>query len=376
VGGGPFVVTDPGVLELLGPDVTVVATVPDGGEVTMVVGRDVDVLGWLGADTYVQITGLTDLQTLATTQVVRTGVSPSPTAPSAESVETTAAGETPDDAADESAGPADPAGSDMWIAEVTGTDSATLRWSHRPGRWSLLAVGVGDGAGAPEVQLTWPRAVSTPWVLPAVIGGGVAFLGGVWLLVVSFRRRAGTASDESAEPEAPSVEPSVESAPSVEPGRDQVPNEPEPSVEPAPSVEPEPEPVPEPVAEPEPSVEPAAALAIQEPPTDTRPFVTVQTETGAIRLRTRREIREMEAALRAKQEVGATSEPQTGSFDEPEPEPAAEPRTIPAIRSRAWRQAWGFDAAAAAAAESANARDDAPPAGTDDDTTPLGGGAG
>jgi hypothetical protein len=65
-GDGTLVVTDPGVLELVGSDVTVVASVPGDGKVTVAVGRDIDVVGWVGIDHYTRVTGLTDWTTLAT----------------------------------------------------------------------------------------------------------------------------------------------------------------------------------------------------------------------------------------------------------------------------------------------------------------------
>ncbi|QAY68729.1 hypothetical protein ET471_00615 [Xylanimonas protaetiae] len=68
-GDGTLVVTDPGVLELIGPDVTVRATVPDGGTVSVAIGRDIDVEGWVGIDHSTQVTGLSDWTTLATSPV-------------------------------------------------------------------------------------------------------------------------------------------------------------------------------------------------------------------------------------------------------------------------------------------------------------------
>ncbi|OLT45534.1 hypothetical protein [Cellulosimicrobium sp. CUA-896] len=40
----------------------------------------------------------------------------------------------------------DPAGSDMWVAEASDAGSVSLRWSDQPGRWQLLAAGVGEEA--------------------------------------------------------------------------------------------------------------------------------------------------------------------------------------------------------------------------------------
>ena len=60
--GGPHtLVTDPGVLELGGDPVTVHVTVPDKGQVTLAIGRDTDVAGWVGTEAHGQVTGLDEL---------------------------------------------------------------------------------------------------------------------------------------------------------------------------------------------------------------------------------------------------------------------------------------------------------------------------
>ena len=173
VGDGTMVVTDPGVLGLVSGDVTVSAKGPEGQPVTLVVGRDVDVLGWIGKDPYSRVTGLEDWDTLG--------------------VEAGAAEETPKgekDAEKSEAAPsgADPAGNDMWVAQTSDDGSATLRWSDRPGRWTLLAAGVGKDAQAPTLELTWPRTVTTPYLWPAVGAGAVLVVLGGLLFVLGTRR--------------------------------------------------------------------------------------------------------------------------------------------------------------------------------------------
>lgn len=172
-GDGTFVVTDPGVLGLVGGDVTVSASVPEGQKVTLAVGRDVDVAGWVGNDPYSRVTGLTDWENLSVT-----------------------AGEPADaeTAAAPKSGP-DPAGSDMWVAEASDENTVTLRWSDRPGRWTLLAAGVGEGAQAPTLELSWPRAVTTPYLWPGVGVGAVLVLGGALLLVLGGRRARARRAD-------------------------------------------------------------------------------------------------------------------------------------------------------------------------------------
>lgn len=170
-GDGTMVVTDPGVLGLVSDDVTVTASVPEGQKVTLVVGRDVDVDGWVGQEPSSRVTGLSDWETLAVEQG----------APEPEGE-----GDEPAEPVEPSG--ADPAGSDMWVAEASDEGGVTLRWSDRPGRWTLLAAGVGDEAQAPSLTFTWPRAVTTPYLWPAVGAGAALVLVGLVLLVLGFRR--------------------------------------------------------------------------------------------------------------------------------------------------------------------------------------------
>ena len=186
-GDGTLVVTEPGVLELVGSDVTVRATAPEGVTVTLAVGRDVDVDAWVGVDHHTRVTGLTDWETLTARAVV-------PDVPeAAEGAEAPVPGTG-----------ADPAGNDMWVAEETGEGTVTLRWDDRPGRWSLVAAGVGEGATAPTLELTWPREVATAWLWPGVVAGAVLLLAGLAVLVAGLlmrprkRPRAARAADSDA----------------------------------------------------------------------------------------------------------------------------------------------------------------------------------
>lgn len=166
-GDGTMVVTEPGVLGLVDDQVTVKATVPEGQKVTLALGSDVDVLGWVGSDPYDSVTGLSSWETLSV----------APGAPA-----TTDDEESAEPAEKPASGP-DPAGSDMWITEVSGEGTVQMRWTEQPGRVVLLAAGVGKGAEAPTLQLTWPRPVNTPYLWPGVLGGGFALILGVFMLL-------------------------------------------------------------------------------------------------------------------------------------------------------------------------------------------------
>jgi len=136
---------------MVNDDVTIRATVPDQEPVTLVVGRDIDVDGWVGDDAAARVTGLADWQSLA---VAQSGSNP-------EAIP-------------------DPAGSDLWVAEASGAGSAEMHWQGTPGRWSVLAVG---GGAQPQLELTWPRTAVNPLRWP-LIGSGIALaaLGGALAL--------------------------------------------------------------------------------------------------------------------------------------------------------------------------------------------------
>lgn len=172
----PLVVTEPGVLEMVASDVTVTATAPDGAPVLLAIGSDVDVTGWVADAAVVQVTGLASWTELAT------------------------------DAVDGEAQVPDPAkhGSDMWVAQATGSGEASLEWSQAEGRWQLLAATDGTSA-APTITLTWPQDVRTPYLVPGLVVGGLLVVAGVILLVLP-RRRGGDddaeAADEATSPPA------------------------------------------------------------------------------------------------------------------------------------------------------------------------------
>ncbi|MCL1900024.1 MAG: hypothetical protein FWG11_05880, partial [Promicromonosporaceae bacterium] len=171
-GAGRFQLTEPGAMALVANNVTVNATRADGGTIVLAVGREADVVGWVGQDPYSLIGGLADWDTLSTTALNPEGAI------------------TADN----------PAGSDLWVAESVADGTATLRWDDRPGRWVLLAASVGDDAPAPVVEFSWRREVTTPLVAPLVIPGGFLIVVGLAWLAFSLRR--GRAVPEPKKPQA------------------------------------------------------------------------------------------------------------------------------------------------------------------------------
>lgn len=179
-------VTDPGVLELIGDPVTVTVRA-DGAPVVVAIGRDTDVRGWIGTDPYVRVTGLADWHTLATT------VSTPDATPSASATPTPTP--TPATGTDEGSEPvraADPTGSDLWVVEVGGDGSASVAWPAQDGRWSLIATSLGDTA--PTLELSWPQTVTTPWLWPGVTLGVLLLAVAAVLLVRLIRSRDGGAA--------------------------------------------------------------------------------------------------------------------------------------------------------------------------------------
>jgi hypothetical protein len=162
--GTTLVTTAPGVLELGGDaPVTVRASADAGTKVVVAVGRDTDVDGWVGTDAHTVVTGLADWHTLTTDDVAATGAPVDPATPAAAP---------------------DPDGSDLWVLQSTGDGAAELTWTPQEGRWTVLVAATGDAAAPPAVELSWPRAVTTPWLLPGVLGGAVLLLLG---LLLAFR---------------------------------------------------------------------------------------------------------------------------------------------------------------------------------------------
>lgn len=205
--GTQLLVADPGVLELAGDPVTVTVEASGDTPVAIAIGRDTDVAGWVGQDAHLRVTGLAAWDQLRTEEVG--GSAPAapaedaaeePENPPAEGAEAApaegdaaAADGAPADgaAADEAAvdpgvPAADPRGSDLWVAEASGDGSATLTWTDEPGRWSLLVASV--GSEPPTLTLSWPRTVTTPWLVPSLAVGGLLLVVGILLAVRQWRR--------------------------------------------------------------------------------------------------------------------------------------------------------------------------------------------
>ncbi|NDR53912.1 hypothetical protein [Actinomyces sp. 565] len=195
-----YVVTEPGVLSLVESDVKVTATAASADQqVFIAVGHAQDVDAWLAADPFISVTGLLDWNTLAseavTTRCPEDAAVPT-SAASASSEDATAAATAAESAVTEGSegctdlenSDADPADSDLWITSKTGTGSATLELDTS-GSDLVVLVATDGASNAPQLSLSWPRHVSTPWLIPGLVLGGMLLLVGVFLFLIDIQMR-------------------------------------------------------------------------------------------------------------------------------------------------------------------------------------------
>lgn len=201
-----YVVTEPGVLGVVDSDVTITATAASSDQpVVIAIGHSADVKAWLATDPYVSVTGLSSWTALASTDVT----SACPTASATPSASTTASASAAASAAASTAASAsatatastddngctaltatgaNPSSSDLWLTSATGTGKATLEIDATDS--DLVALIATDGStAAPQVSLSWPRSVSTPWLIPGLVIGGLLLLIGIFLFLLDIQLR-------------------------------------------------------------------------------------------------------------------------------------------------------------------------------------------
>ena len=146
--------TSPGVLGAVDNKVTITVHDQEERDLVMVMGRAVDVQGWIGQSAALEISGLE----------------------SWEKLETNLTGEQLADAQ-----VVNPDGSDLWTWSKTGRGTVTADFSDVPAQNVLLIVGLGT-SGTPEITFTWQREVNSGWVLPLLLLGALSLIGGsLWL---------------------------------------------------------------------------------------------------------------------------------------------------------------------------------------------------
>ena len=187
----PVLLIEPGVLGLVADEVTLNAQAPnDEAPIVIVSAPTYDVEAWVGPAAVTRVTGLEDWDTLAIE--VTEGEATVP----------------------------DPGGADIWRTETEAVGSYTAIVT--PDRDPVTVMLASDGTqSAPAISLTWPVEVTTPYLIPLLVAGGVLLLAALALLFLGRKpaearaaRKAAKASAESAE--SPDLPPLV-------PGKDGVP---------------------------------------------------------------------------------------------------------------------------------------------------------
>lgn len=161
-------------------------TVSGAESVFLSYGRTGDVEAWLGDSPYVAVGYDAEAEEFTSEVIVPSPVdddTPATPAPAPE------AGATP-----EADAPAvSPAGSDLWLDELTGENTLTTTVDVPEGISVLLA---SDGTEPPpgSIEVAWPLDNSTPWAGPLIAGGALVFLVGIGLVIsgmVAHRRSRG-----------------------------------------------------------------------------------------------------------------------------------------------------------------------------------------
>ncbi|TFD60609.1 hypothetical protein E3T43_01860 [Cryobacterium sp. Hh7] len=150
------------------------------GPIFLAYGRSEDVAAWIGDDAYATV-ALSE-KTGELTSTVTAAVEP----------------DTDDDSSDEpvaadAAEPliVNPAGSDLWLEEISDTDSLTTTQTLPEGI-SVLVASDGVEPAPANIRLSWASDNSTPWAGPLLAGGALLLLFGLvlYLLALLHLRRS------------------------------------------------------------------------------------------------------------------------------------------------------------------------------------------
>jgi hypothetical protein len=138
------------------------------GTVFLAYGRTADIRAWLGDSEYTAVThkdGVNSLRVAAATPT------PAPTA---------APEAPPASPASEAPANANPAGSDLWLAEYTADRSLTTT-INVPQGISVLIASDGTKPAPQNITISWPIDNSTPWAGPLIAAGGLLLIVGLAL---------------------------------------------------------------------------------------------------------------------------------------------------------------------------------------------------
>jgi hypothetical protein len=139
-------------------------TVTGSGKVFVAYGRSADVKAWLGGDPY-DLIGHTAGASALTSRFIEATVQPAP---------------------DSAAGGApvvvnpDPAGSDLWLGELT-ADRRLSTTINVPAGISVLVASDGTTPAPTNLTVSWPTDNATPWAGPLIVGGALLLLLGLVL---------------------------------------------------------------------------------------------------------------------------------------------------------------------------------------------------
>lgn len=187
-----LVMTRDGVLPLVSSEVTVNATSASGAKVTLAVGTPGDVIGWIGADPYTEIVGLTSDRSVLKVEehagTVRVDAQSSAQSDAQSDAQSSAqSGEQDSDVVSDPEAArivSEVTASDMWLDSAEGTGSASLSLTGISSGRSLI-VASAAGSGDLTLTLTWPMQRTNTLAIVTVLLAVVSAL----LAVVLFLSR-------------------------------------------------------------------------------------------------------------------------------------------------------------------------------------------
>ncbi|MEV1129354.1 hypothetical protein [Agromyces sp. NPDC049794] len=179
----PYVVVHPDALGAYPGKQTL--TVSGSETVFLAYGRTSDIESWLGAEPHVAVHY--DAQTEEFTSEVVTGGSEADSPPATGTpTPTPTPAPAPAEGATETADPAvSPAGSDLWLDELTEERSLTTTIDV-PDDIAVLLASDGTAPAPTDLAISWPLDNSTPLAGPLIAGGALVFLIGLILLFTGF----------------------------------------------------------------------------------------------------------------------------------------------------------------------------------------------
>ncbi|MGO1943609.1 MAG: hypothetical protein ACTH1Z_04310 [Ancrocorticia sp.] len=184
-----FIKTEPGVIDLVGEDVSISLEAPDDSDVIVAFGVSDDIDAWAEGIDVASVSGLSDWDTLKVTEAG--DGTPAPVAS-----ETPTPAPTDDESEEgsefEEVDPELLAGSDMWIQVEQEANKVDVSYKVADsGAISLLATTT--SGQAPSLTLSWDRDASNSFAMPLLVIGALVALIGILLFILDIqegRRRA------------------------------------------------------------------------------------------------------------------------------------------------------------------------------------------